>query len=190
MKTGKRYSNIIGFDDAPFSPDHRGKVKVVGAVFANLRLDGVLVGEIEKDGFDSAEQLVTLVSESKYAEHVNLIMLQGISFGGFNIIDVFHLHNMLELPVMVVSRKSPDMDATHNALISQIPDGEEKWSIIEKLGEMEVVGKVYIQRVGLSIEEAGSVIERFAIHSHIPEPIRVAHLIAGAIVEGQSRGNP
>jgi endonuclease V-like protein UPF0215 family len=97
---------------------------------------------------------------------------------------------MLELPVMVISRKSPDMDAIHNALTSQIPDGEEKWSIIEKLGEMEVVGKVFVQRVGLSIEEAASVIERFAIHSHIPEPIRVAHLIAGAIVEGQSRGNP
>jgi endonuclease V-like protein UPF0215 family len=33
-----------------------------------------------------------------------------------------------------------------------------------------------------------AVVERFALHSHIPEPLRTAHLIAGAIAEGQSRG--
>jgi len=187
---GKRYSNIIGFDDAPFSPDHKGKVPVVGAVFGGLRFDGVLMGEIEKDGFDSAATLTKMVSKSKFAEHAQLIMLQGIAFGGFNIIDVFHLHEQLNLPVLVVSRRSPDMDAIQKALTTQIPDGEKKWDIIARLGPMEVIRKIYVQRVGITLDEAESVIERFAIHSHIPEPIRVAHLIAGALVGGVSRGNP
>jgi endonuclease V-like protein UPF0215 family len=187
---GKRFSNIIGFDDAPFTPDHQGKVTIVGAVFASLRFDGVLVGEIEKDGFDSAGTLTTLISESKFTEHVQLIMLQGIAFGGFNVIDVFHLHEKLNLPVLVVSRKSPDLDAIRKALTTQVPDGEKKWDIIARLGPMEALGKVYVQRVGIPLEEADSVIERFAIHSHIPEPIRVAHFIAGALIDGESRGNP
>ena len=186
----KRYSNIIGFDDAPFSPDHKGKVWVVGAVFASLRFDGVLIGEIEKDGSDSAATLTKMVSESKFAEHAQLIMLQGIAFGGFNVIDVFHLHEKLNLPVLVVSRRSPDMDAIRKALTTQISDGEKKWEIINRLGPMEALGKVFVQRVGITLEEAEAVIERFAIHSHIPEPIRVAHLIAGALVDGVSRGNP
>jgi endonuclease V-like protein UPF0215 family len=187
---GKRFSNIIGFDDAPFSPDRQGKVRIVGAVFASLRFDGVLVGEIEKDGFDSAATLIKMVSESKFAEHVQLIMLQGIAFGGFNVIDVFHLHKKLDLPVLVVSRRSPDLDAIQKALTTQIPDGEKKWDIIARLGPMEALRKVHVQRVGIELEEAEAVIERFAIHSHIPEPIRVAHLIAGALVDGESRGNP
>jgi hypothetical protein len=62
--------------------------------------------------------------------------------------------------------------------------------MIEKLGPPERLGKVYIQRVGIGAEEALSVVDRFAVHSQIPEPIRTAHLIAGAIQCGQSRGNP
>jgi hypothetical protein len=55
---------------------------------------------------------------------------------------------------------------------------------------MEPVNGVYIQRVGLSPEEAAAVIRRFSVNSNIPEPIRVAHLIAGALATGQSRGAP
>lgn len=186
----KRLSNVIGFDDAPFPRRHRGEVTVVGAVFAGSRFDGVVVGEIQKDGFDAAEKLEKLISASKFRDHAQLIMLQGITLGGFNVVDVFYLHRRLALPVLVVSRKQPDMPSVKKALISHIPEGKEKWALIEKLGPMERVGKVHVQRAGLTFNQAASVIEQFSIHSHIPEPLRAAHLIASAIAEGQSRGNP
>jgi endonuclease V-like protein UPF0215 family len=186
----KRYSNIIGFDDAPFPPDYRGNIKVVGAVFADLRFDGVILGEIEKDGFDAAEKLTELIVKSKFVDHVQLILLQGIAMGGFNVVDVFYLNRQLELPVLVVSRRRPNMEAVRRALITKIPDGGSKWAVIEKLGPMEPVGSVFVQRVGLTENEAVSVIERTSVHSQIPEPIRVAHMIAGVVVDGQSRGSP
>jgi endonuclease V-like protein UPF0215 family len=184
----RRFSNIIGFDDCPFPQDHRGKVRVVGTVYAGLRFDGVLIGEVEKDGFDSADQLTRLVGESKFAEHAQLIMLQGIALAGFNVVDVFSLHAGLGMPVLVVSRREPDLDAIRKALFEQVPQGREKWCVIEKLGPMAAAGAVFVQRVGLSIEEAEDVITRFAIHGHIPEPLRTAHLIAGALIDGESRG--
>ena len=186
----KRLSNVIGIDDAPFPRGHRGKVKIVGAVFAGERFDGVLLGEIEKDGLDAAEVLIEMIRGSKFAEHVQLVMLQGIALGGFNVVDVFALHERLHLPVLVVSRHEPDLEAIRRALLTHVPDGARKWAIIERLGPMEPVGKIYVQRVGLSPAQARSGIERFAIHSHIPEPLRVAHLIAGAVAEGESRGKP
>ena len=45
-------------------------------------------------------------------------------------------------------------------------------------------------RVGLTSAAAQAVVERLAVHSRIPEPLRVAHLIAGAIGRGASRGRP
>lgn len=186
----RNLSNIIGFDDAPFPRDHCGPVKVVGAVFARLRFDGVLIGEVEKDGCDAGAAIANLVGRSKFAEHAQLILLQGISLAGFNVVDVFKLNRSLDLPILVVARKAPDMGAVRRALISHIPRGRDKWAIIEKLGPMEPIGGVHVQRVGISKEQAASVIGRFAIHSRIPEPIRVAHLIAGALSAGQSRGNP
>jgi endonuclease V-like protein UPF0215 family len=53
---------------------------------------------------------------------------------------------------------------------------------------MEAVGQVYVQRVGLAQEQARAVVEQFTVEGWIPEPLRTAHLIAGAIAEGQSRG--
>ena len=56
----RRLSNVVGFDDAPFAKAHRGNVKVVGAVFARERLDGVLVGQVRRDGANTAPTTFTL----------------------------------------------------------------------------------------------------------------------------------
>lgn len=188
--SSKRLSNVIGFDDAPFSPDHVGPVPVVGAIFTGLKLTGVVIGQIEKDGADAARQLARLVAESRFAEHVQLVLLQGITLAGFNVVDVFDLYDQLGLPILVVARKLPDLAAVRQALLTQIPGGEQKWALIEQLGPLEPAGHVCVQRVGLSLEQARAVVERFAVHSHLPEPLRTAHLIAGAVANGQSRGRP
>lgn len=186
----KQYSNIIGVDDAPFPRDHVGMVKIVGAVYADLRLDGVLIGEIVKDGSDAADNLGAIISGSKFFEHTQLIMLQGITLAGFNVVDAFYLHEKLKLPLLVVSRKQADMESVQKALLTKIPNGDKKWELIERLGPMEPVGSIFVQRVGLTQEEAAFVVEHFSIHSQIPEPIRTAHLIAGAVASGESRGSP
>ncbi len=186
----KRYSNLVGFDDAPFEPDYRGSVPVVGTVFTGPQLTGLVIGAVQKDGTDAAEQLVQLVAGSRFGEHVQLVMLQGITLAGFNVVDVFYLHQKLQRPILVVSRKRPDMAAIQKALIEQIPGGREKWAIIERLGLPEPAGNVYVQQLGLTAAEARSVVNRFTIHSHLPEPLRVAHLVAGAVAWGESRGRP
>ncbi len=181
-------AHVIGFDDAPFTPDHTGPVKVVGAVYARLRLTGVLIGEIEKDGGDAAESLARLVAGSKFAENLHLIMLQGIALGGFNVVDVFALHERLALPILVVARRQPSMDAIRDALLEQVSGGAQKWALLERLGPMEPLRDVYVQRVGLTAVQAEVALDRFTVEGNIPEPLRTAHLIAGALINGESRG--
>jgi endonuclease V-like protein UPF0215 family len=48
--------------------------------------------------------------------------------------------------------------------------------------------RLWIQRVGLTIDLARRVITSTTLHGHVPEPLRIAHLIAGGIAEGRSRG--
>ncbi len=186
----KRLSNVIGFDDTPFDRNHRGRVNVVGTVYASLRFDGVLISEVEKDGDDAAASLICAVRQSKFMEHAQLIMLQGITMAGFNVVDVFALSDALSLPVLVVARKQPDFTAIKKALLTHFDGGEMRWRIIETLGPMEPVGAVHVQRVGLTLRQAQKTIRHFSQHGHIPEPLRSAHLIAGALSFGQRRGNP
>ena len=55
----KRISHVIGFDDAPFAPDFRGDVALVGAVFAGPRLEGVLRGRVRRDGVNSTRVIAS-----------------------------------------------------------------------------------------------------------------------------------
>ena len=53
---------------------------------------------------------------------------------------------------------------------------------------MEPAGNVFVQRAGLDIAEARALLVATTLHGNIPEPLRLAHLIAGGIVTGKSRG--
>jgi len=183
-----RLVNCIGFDDCPFNRNHKGKVSIVGTVYASHRLDGIIVGDVEKDGLDAAYKIVQLVKHSKFYEHCNLIMLQGICLGGFNVVDVQKVHKELNRPVLVISRKRPDYPAIKRALLTKIPDGTKKWQNIEALGPMEPCMNCYVQRVGIDRNETEKVVRFFCINGNIPEPLRTAHLVAGAIGKGVSKG--
>ena len=186
----KHYANVIGIDDAPFDRQSREAVPVVGAVFAGLRFDGVLLDRVERDGHDATRVVARMIMRSRFDAHIQLVMLQGITLAGFNVIDARELHVQLgRRPVLVVARREPHGDTIRQALKRHIPGGREKWRAIEKLGPMESAGPVFIQRVGLSYGQARTVLDRFTRHGHIPEPIRVAHLIAGAVGCGHSRGH-
>jgi len=184
----RHLANSVGFDDAPFSRTQRERVAVVGAVFARTRFDGVLIGSVERDGDDATEELVRLLRSSRFDGHVQVVLLQGITFAGFNVVDVAQLASRLRRPVMVVARKRPDWERIRRVLHEHIPGGAQKWARIEALGPMEPLGSLFVQRCGLSREEAAWIVDSLALHGKLPEPLRVAHLIAGAIGRGASHG--
>jgi endonuclease V-like protein UPF0215 family len=183
----KRLSHAIGFDDAPFDRAHRGNVVVIGAVYAGARLDGVLADVVRRDGTNATAALAGVVRRSRFRAHLQLVMLQGIALAGFNVVDIHALHEALGLPVLVVSRRKPDLDSIRRALLDHVRGGARKWALIEHAGPMEPLDGLWVQRVGLTAVEAHAAIARFAIHSAVPEPLRTAHLIAAALSGRESR---
>lgn len=186
--TVRTFSNVVGFDDAPFSRAHRGDVTVVGAVFAGTRFDGLLTGKVRRDGANAADRIARLVEESRFREHARLILLQGIAMAGFNVVDIAALHRRLGMPVLVTARRRPDMDAVRSALLTRVAGGARKWRIIEKTGPMEPAAGIFVQRAGIGLQEAAALVSRLAVHSRLPEPLRVAHIVAGGLSTGHSRG--
>lgn len=183
----RRLSHVIGFDDAPFERTHRGDVLVVGAVYAGLRLDGVLSGKVRRDGANATRVVIELVSRSRFRAHLQAILLQGIAFAGFNVVDLHAVHVALGIPVIAVARRRPDLAAIRRALLHRVPGGRRKLALIEQAGLMEPAAGVYVQRAGISLEHAAELIRRLRVHSTLPEPLRTAHLIAGGIAQGESR---
>ncbi len=185
---GKPITNVVGFDDAPFAHEHYGDVRVVGAVCSRTRLDGVLSGKVRRDGVNATDELIRLVSTMKFSDHVRAVLLQGIALAGFNVVDIHRLSQELDVPVLVAVRKQPRLHLVHEALIERTRGGKRKWKLIQAAGALEQIGPMWVQRVGLTRPDATQLLKATTLHGNLPEPLRLAHLIAGGVTTGQSRG--
>ncbi len=185
----KRWSHVVGFDDGPFPGDFRGDVLVVGAVFAGERLDGVLSCRVRRDGVNATVRLAATVKQSRFHPQLHALMLQGIAFAGFNVVDIHSLSTILARPVLVIVRRRPDLAAIRNALLTRVPGGERKWTLIERAGTLDQIGGLWVQCAGISPVDAAAVLRQHARHGILPEPLRTAHLIAGGVIRGESSGH-
>ncbi|MDY6985244.1 MAG: DUF99 family protein, partial [Candidatus Thermoplasmatota archaeon] len=133
-----------------------------------------------------------MVLKSRFADQIRIIMLDGITLGGFNVIDIDELHKSVERPVISITRDLPDEEKVREALIRYFDDWEERVEIIERhpLVEVETTYKpIYIKFCGIEEEEAKRAVKNSIVRGCIPEPVRLAHVIASAFVLGESRGN-
>lgn len=178
---------VLGVDDGPFVPHAKGRVPVIGVVFrGGYWLDGVMHTKIEIDGFDATEKIAAMITVSPHYKQLRVVMLNGITFAGFNIVDVKALNAETKLPVITVTREKPDFADIRKAL-QNLSCSEERWAAILNAGEPVAVStrsakaKIYMQAVGISQEDAQKIVRLTSTRSNIPEPLRVAHLIASGI---------
>lgn len=180
---------IVGIDDSPLvSRD----VLVVGAIMRGGGwLDGLLSTHIEKDGMDATERIAGMITESRNYRQLRAAMLSGVTFGGFNVVDIEDLHHRTGLPIIVIARRLPDMESIASAL-KNLDRPEQRYRAILNAGVINEVrtrwrgGPVYFQCKGMEKEDAARMIVDTAVHSRLPEPVRVAHIIATGIVLGES----
>ncbi|MFO8132642.1 MAG: DUF99 family protein [Thermoplasmatota archaeon] len=181
---------ILGVDDMPFTFDDQ-RVGVVGVVMrGNHYIEGVLSTDIEVDGLDATTQLIELIMSSKHAGQLRAVLVDGGALGGFNVVDGQRLHEATDIPVMTVTASQPDEKALIAALQQHFDDWQPRWDIMRK-GELYRVPlryPLYVKSFGLSIEKATDIIKLSIMRGALPEPLRVAHLIATGVKTGESYG--
>jgi len=189
FRSVKREIRVLGVDDGVFVPQKRGKALIVGVVYrGGLWLDGVMHTEIEVDGLDATEKIASMIKSSPHYAQLRVIMLNGLTFAGFNIVDIKRLYGETGLPVIVVSREKPNLDEIKKAL-EKLPHKEKRWKMIENAGKLLEVNvrntgsSIYVQLAGLNEKDARKIVRITSTRSNIPEPLRVAHLIASGITQ-------
>ncbi len=192
MDHSKRYIRVIGFDDGPFKHGEGGETILVGVVVrAKEYIDAVLSSWITVDGFDVTSKIISLVNRPKYRDQIQLIILNSIAFGGFNLADLKEIHSSTGKPVIAVVRRKPDKDKFIKAAM-KLPDADKRLEIINHAGEIKeacVDGRtLYFQSCGIDDKDACIMLKRTRKRCAIPEPVRLAHIIASGIVDGESRG--
>ena len=188
MKQLKKFSCIVGFDDSPFDKFKDKDLLVVGTVMrGQSSINGIMSTRVKVDGNDSTAKLISLIKKSKFRTQLKAILLDGIAFGGFNIIDIHKLHEKTGIPVIVIIRRLPDFENIKDILAKIGKKSSIK--LIEKAGQAEKIGNIYAQYAGCDLDYVKQVIRLTTINAEIPEPLRISHLISAGIVMGESKGD-
>lgn len=183
----KKEIRVIGIDDSPFKKFKYGNTLVIGTIFRGGHfMDGVLSTKVKVDGSNATSKLIEMINSCKFKPQLQCILLDGIALGGFNVVDINKLSKNTKIPVIVVIRRKPDIVTIKKTLIRI--NKKNKIKLIDKAGQVCKIGKIYCQLVNISIERAKEILKITSTHSLIPEPIRVAHLIASGVAFGESKG--
>lgn len=185
----KKEIRIVGWDDGHFEFKGKGRAILIGAVFRGGNFqDGLLRTEIEVDGLDATEKIISAITKSKFKD-LRIIMLDGVTFGGYNIVDIKEIHEKTKLPVIAVNRKNPDIEK-FKAGMEKLPEKEKRLEHLKNAGQIyHVKGRnIWFQCHGTSYKNAEEIIKLTSTRSQIPEPLRIAHIIATGIVFGESLG--
>jgi endonuclease V-like protein UPF0215 family len=177
---------VLGVDDGIFVPHSKGFAIVVGVVFrGGYWLDGAMSTRIEVDGFDSTEKMADMIMNSPHYKQLRVIMLDGVTFAGFNVVDMRKLNQKTKLPVVAVTRDRPDFSEIHEAL-KNLPSPAKRWKAVLGAGEIFEVNTrgrkmVYMEISGIAEEDARKILKLTSTRSSVPEALRVAHLIASGV---------
>lgn len=178
---------VLGVDDGVFVPHRKGLALVVGVVFrGGYWLDGVMSTMVEVDGVDATDKIISMVLGSPHHKQLRVMVLNGVTLAGFNVVDLKRFSTETGLPVITVTREKPDLRSIHSAL-GNLADGEKRWRLICEAGEpfetytRRKSEKIYVQVCGASREVAERILRLTSTRSNVPEALRVAHLIASGI---------
>ena len=94
--------------------------RLCGAVVQDVRLRRVKV-----DGLDATDALLNMLTGLE----VDAVILGGVTFAGFNVVDVERVYGETGVPVIVFSADRPDVEATLGALRKHFSDWRERWRI-------------------------------------------------------------
>jgi endonuclease V-like protein UPF0215 family len=145
---------------------------------------GVLMEEITIDGDDATEAILKMAYQVK--NHVQYILTDTITFGGFNIVDINYIFEKINKPIISITERQIDLDAVQKALINKYPHTyEQKLRKIIQAGnlfqmDIQTAGgfsKVYYHCKGIKASKVERLLKKVCIDSKLPEPVRIAHII-------------
>ncbi len=149
-------------------------------------IDGFVFGKATLEG-DDATSVVISMYEKLHRQDISFILLSGLIISMYNIIDIKKLRKELKIPIVGVTYE--ESDGIEDAIKYHFPDSyESKISQYQRLGSRTKISlhtkhDIYLRVEGCEIKEAKKLLDVFTLQGAIPEPLRVAQLLAKTVLD-------
>lgn len=148
----------------------------------DLRLDGLAYARATVGGDDATEAVLKLCKQLDRTD-VNALLLSGLAISWFNIIDLEEVSVRTQKPLICLTYE--ESQGLENHIREYFPQPEEKLRRYAVSGERVPVWlktgfEVYVRALGASAEDARILLNKFTRDGRVPEPVRVARMMARA----------
>jgi len=160
----------------------RAKESILAGVVmrTDLVVDGLVFGAATVGGDDATDSVLKMFRRLKRGD-VNLILLSGCIISRYNIVDVDEVSRRSGLPVICLTYN--ESGGIEHAIRKNFEHPEERIARYRKLGGRAPVPlhtghRVFVRSAQISQADAKAVLDAFTLQGAVPEPIRVARLLA------------
>ncbi len=191
LHVNKRGVRVLGIAESFLKT--RPSSRLAGVVMRkDLRVDGFGLAKISVGGDDATEGVLKIF-EGLERSDINALLLNGSVISWFNIVDLDLVHEETGLPV--ISLTYEESEGLEGYIREYFPHPQEKIEMYRKLGSREPLQlktgfDVYARFLGATAEETKGLLNSFTLEGKVPEPLRVARLLARSIsreeIDGES----
>lgn len=161
------------------------KSKLAGILMRrDFVVDGFVRGRCTIEGDDATDSILKMYSKLGRKD-VNFILLSGLIVAMYNVIDIARIRKELDLPVIGVTYE--ESSGIEDSIKHHFPNSYESKIIkYNKLGQRSKVKLhtghyLHIRTEGCTSKEAQKLLDLFTLQGAIPEPLRVAQLLARSL---------
>ncbi|MFZ1077448.1 MAG: DUF99 family protein [Nitrosotalea sp.] len=160
------------------------KSKLAGVVMRrDFVIDGFVFGKATIEGDDATDAMISMY-EKLDRNDISFILVSGLIISMYNIVDMIKLWKKTKIPIIGVTYE--ESDGMEEAIRHHFPDSyESKMKQYQNLGTRTKISlhtkhDIYLRVEGCDIKEAKKLLDTFTLQGAVPEPLRVAQILAKA----------
>lgn len=181
---------MLGIDDGPFEKHAPGaSAPLVGVMMEGSDLvEAVAITRFPVDGEAVSDFLADWIEGLRFRPALQAVLFTGITLAGLALLEPRRLAERLDLPVLVVNRRPPLNEPLRHALATA--GLASRTALLDQAPSSFATDGLHVAVAGADPVWARQLLLRTRGKSNLPEALRLAHLIARALVTGESRGRP
>jgi|SRR5579883_1135053 endonuclease V-like protein UPF0215 family len=161
------------------------KSKLAGVVMRrDFVIDGFVFGTCTVEGDDATKSILEMYEKLERSD-INFILISGLIIAMYNVVDISQIYKKTGLPVIGVTYE--ESSGIQDAIRHHFPNSSQsKIAQYEKLGQRHTITlhsgyDLHIRTEGCTVKDAKTILDNFTLQGSIPEPLRVAHLLAKSV---------
>ncbi len=180
--------HVFGVDDGPVEKRPGRSARIVGVMMEGADLvESIAVTEFAVDGEDATGFLGEWIAGLRMRPALHAVVLGGITIAGLGVVDIEALAARLRTAVVAVNRKDPTRNRLADAFVAAGLSG--RLEVLRRTPPaFQLARGLWLSHAGTDAETAAALVRATLRKAQLPEPLRVAHLVARALETGESRG--